>query len=147
MEDDQQCPDCEQMPNIYRYYLPLKDKIKRWCSSDEMCHEMLAHWKMRDVWLNKSGTSYPVNEIWDGSRFKELQWFWNPDSRCSLPHTCSSCGSINSMKGISVSDPINLVCHKCGFEEKIYPNIVNGDPRNIALIGHWDGWQLSLIHI
>ena len=21
------------------------------------------------------------------------------------------------------------------------PKLVNGDPNNIALIGHWDGWQ------
>ena len=106
-----------------------------------MCHEMLAHWKMKNVWLDKSGTSYPVNEIWNGARFKELQWFWNPDSRWSLPHICKSCSAINSIEGVSINDPIDLVCPKCDFKERIIPNIVHGDPRNIALIGHWDGWQ------
>jgi len=35
---------------------------------------------------------------------------------------------------------------KCQINE-IVPKFVNGDPRNIGLIGHWDGWQPGFGHV
>ena len=55
-------------------YLPLKDKIARWCGNAEFCHKITAHWEEREHWLNveqhATGLGYlPKNEIWDGNRF------------------------------------------------------------------------------
>eukprot|EP00111_Clytia_hemisphaerica_P012099 TCONS_00035538-protein len=137
---DEQCPHCDVTPSVDRYYLPIKDKINRWFLSDDMAEKMLAHWRDRDVWLGKSGVSYPVNEIWHGSRFKELQWFWDTDCRWPLPHICTNCHSYINLNG-NQSETIDVTCYHCYKEETIQPKFVHGDPRNIALIGHWDGWS------
>ena len=32
-------------------------------------------------------------------------------------------------------------CEECGTKEDYQPKFVRGEPQNITLIGHWDGWQ------
>ena len=34
-----------------------------------------------------------------------------------------------------------ITCPECGTRWKQGPSYARGDPHNIALIGHWDGWQ------
>ena len=34
-----------------------------------------------------------------------------------------------------------LQCDECGTKIDYQAKFVRGEPRNIALIGHWDGWQ------
>jgi len=41
------CTDC-----IKYVYLPLKDKIARWCSNAKFCHKITAHWTEREHWLH-----------------------------------------------------------------------------------------------
>ena len=77
-------------------YLSLKDKIVRWCDND---HKMTAHWTEKEHWLNAEqlGTRIgflPKNEIWDGNRFSEFSWFWDPSSRWTLPAKCPFCQSV-----------------------------------------------------
>ena len=36
---------------------------------------------------------------------------------------------------------VSLECQQCFNKFDSNVKVVTGDPRNIALIGHWDGWQ------
>jgi hypothetical protein len=38
-------------------------------------------------------------------------------------------------------DGYNVKCSECGTVQDHMPLFTNGNPCNIALIGHWDGWQ------
>ena len=127
-------------------YLPLRYKIKQWCSSPIFCEKMTAHCKEKDHWLNS--TDYNIKkEIWDGSRFAELSWFWDPLCEWTLPVLCPFCRAVTS--GSRVEElasqqnnmHITVHCHECHMRFDCEVRKANGDPRNIALIGHWDGWQ------
>ena len=39
------------------------------------------------------------------------------------------------------SENVTIHCPHCHYEFSYLPQCAYGDPRNIALIGHWDGWQ------
>ena len=34
-----------------------------------------------------------------------------------------------------------VVCRACGFEQEVKEEFARGDPRNIAFLLHWDGFQ------
>ena len=91
-------------------------------------------------------------EIWDGNRFHELRWFWNPEAKWLLPTRCNVCREIISAEIISevlhvdkermlTEENINIKCPNCATRFYHCPKYARGDPRNIAFIGHWDGWQ------
>lgn len=42
-----------------------------------------------------------MKEIWDGKRFAELSWFWDPDKEWLLPVRCPMCSSVISAEEIS----------------------------------------------
>lgn len=57
----------------------------------------MAHWSSRDQWFNRSVEhEHPgQSELWHGSRFRELSWYWNPDEsyeevffRSIIPGVC-----------------------------------------------------------
>ena len=77
-------------------YLPLADKVIRWCSDKDFCRKMTAQWREKDRWLNVEGGSAIKWEIWDGDRFCELSWFWDPEERWILPTRCPVCRSVVS---------------------------------------------------
>lgn len=66
---------------------------------------MTAHWRQKERWLNKLGEQWPKSEIWDGSRFAELSWYWDPDSEWLLPVRCPTCCSVVSPKEITKQIP------------------------------------------
>lgn len=117
--------------------------------SPKVCEKMLAYWYARDVWLNKTGTTFPVKEIWHGSHFKELQWFWDPSSTWLSPHQCKECNHIQSINDfVTGNNNLCIECPQCGCNSTIESQYAHGDPRNIGLIGHWDGWQPAFfLHI
>lgn len=85
-------------------------------------------------------------EIWDGTRFAELQWFWNPEEQWKLPAQCPSCKGVISVANIESFPDGNsghklVTCPFCrgSFAHKI--ELASGDPRNTAYILHWDGFQ------
>lgn len=142
---DDNCRYCGKQGNIPYYYLSILDKVKRWCMSPAMCQKMTAHCQEKDHWLNKENNNVwgwtHKNEIWDGTRFSELSYFWNPDNEFVLPVYCPHCGIV-----ISASDVINspsvfgqgvqiVTCPGCynSFHTEIHTT--NGDPRNLAYIG------------
>ena len=77
-------------------YLSLRDKIVRWCQDSVFCQKMTAHWLEKDHWMYDKGGYYVRNEIWDGSRFAELAWFWDPSCEWVLPAFCPSCKCVVS---------------------------------------------------
>ena len=108
---------------------------------------MIAHWQQKEHWLYRSCSSVqPYNEIWDGLRFHELRWFWNPQERWLLPVRCPLCTEIISTDTLALitaeqNAPSHIECIYCYRRFSYCPKYAYGDPRNIALIGHWDGWQ------
>jgi len=143
LSPEENCPSCEADPQLMRYYLPLKTKLQLWFSSPKMCTDMLAHWRSKDTWLHSDGPTYPLKELWDGTRFKELKWFWDPNCSWPLPHKCKDCNQyINLFKyNVVAGTPFDLICPDCGTQDQIIASFSKGDPRNIGLIGHFDGWQ------
>ena len=142
---DATCRHCGKKGSIKYYYLGLSDKIRTWFSDIAMCKKMLAHWENKENWIAGCGPNFTLKELWDGARFNELSWFWNPESEWMLPYKCTFCGNIISASDITAS-PENggvytVQCVECGVREGHQPKFAHGDPRNIALIGHWDGWQ------
>ena len=79
LKGDDACDICGEKGTVPYYYLSIIDKIKTWCSDETTCDRMLAHWKDRDTWLR--GGASVLREVWHGSRFKELSWFWDPSSK------------------------------------------------------------------
>jgi len=74
------------------YYLGLPTKVKNWFKNKEMCTKMLSHWFARSNWLGCSCSNAQKSEIWDGERWVELQWFWDPNSTWTiLPTLCPFC--------------------------------------------------------
>lgn len=57
---------------------------------------MTAHWEQRDYWLppvKKEGWGFGLKrEFWDGKRFLELSYFFNPDQEWVLPVRCPQMG-------------------------------------------------------
>lgn len=99
---NQACRNCGRKGKIKYYYLGLKSKVKLWCSDMETCQKAMGHWEEKDHWLvteeghnshdNESDTFY--NEIWDGERFSELSWFWNPNSSGYCQHGALKGGAV-----------------------------------------------------
>ena len=74
------CRHCGQKGKLKYYYLGLEGKVKQWVSSPEMCRKMTSHWQEKEHWLRRE-RGWPVKkEIWDGDRFCELSWFWDPNA-------------------------------------------------------------------
>lgn len=65
---------------------------------------MTAHWTDRKNWLYDTAAESnhkTYNEIWDGSRFHDLSWFWDPEAEWLLPTRCSVCRKVISAAVIS----------------------------------------------
>ena len=55
---------------------------------------------MIELWDEKEHWIQGEKEIWDGERFNELKWFWNPDSHWMLPMKCQYCDNVISVDEI-----------------------------------------------
>lgn len=139
------CRHCGKEGSIKFYYLGISDKIQLWCANHTMCKKMMGHWDEKEHWIKGQGPNFILKEIWDGARFNEISWFWDPDSQWMLPIKCQLCGNILSIDEIKAfpkeEERCVITCPECGTRWKQGPSYARGDPRNIALIGHWDGWQ------
>ena len=86
------CNHCGKRGYLKYYYLGLKAKVKNWFQDPEMCRKMLSHWNEREHWLGRTDSYDNKRELWDGKRWVELQWFWDPNSTWVLPTLCTLCG-------------------------------------------------------
>lgn len=143
---DEPCPHCGNLGTIPYYYLGLPDKVKKWCSSPQMCKKMTAHWSQRDHWLPdemKEGWGWPVkHEIWDGTRFANLASFWDPNAVWILPVRCTYPGCNTIICATEMVDAPEaggglkkIKCSACGTIFHHSPREACGDPRNIAYCG------------
>jgi len=124
-------------------YLPLRNKILLWCQDASFCVKMTAHWQEKDHWISSSTiNNRRRKELWDGERFAELAWFWDPQCNWVLPTRCPLCSQVISSEFINgaIGSVVSLICPACHKKFQHCVQSANGDPRNIALIGHWDGW-------
>ena len=144
------CPHCGKSGTIPFYYLGLGPRVNLWASDPLFCKKMLSHWFERDHWIlqeSQDGWGFETKtEIWDGTRFAELQWFWNPEEQWKLPAQCPCCKGVISVANIESFPDGNsgdklVTCPFCrgSFAHKI--ELASGDPGNIAYILHWDGFQ------
>ena len=145
------CQYCQKPGLIQYHYLKLADKVQRWCSNKDFCSKMTYHWLYKDKWMQGPGSNVTYDEIWDGSRFSELSWFWNREKQWILPVRCTFCSKIvgteeirSAMQRMSLStcaSTLPITCPYCFTKFNHIPRYARGDPRNLALIGHFDGWQ------
>ena len=136
------CRHCGEKGSIPYYYLGLKGKIKRWVSHPDVCYRMLSHWREKEHWLNRHGGWHTKKELWDGERFAELSWFWDPNSEWCLPVRCQypGCSNIISAQTILSADESEdgyreIKCDCCQSTFQVQAKYVKGDPRNIAFVG------------
>ena len=142
------CSHCGSKCYLTYYYLGLKNKVKNWFGSKSLCEKMLSHWKEQGHWLGRDESWSLKREIWDGQRWVDLQWFCDPDKTWPLPTLCPSCGIPVSADHL-ISSPANgsadgvriVECRECLETFQHTMKFANGNPLNLALIGHWDGWQ------
>ena len=137
---------CGKEGTIPYYYLSVIDKVKRWCSSLTMCRNITAHWREKSHWLPaqwKEGWGWPCKkEFWDGTRFSQLSYFWDPNAEWILPVRCpeNGCGTVISadellsspVAGDQVDNTRLVECPSCQNIFRHVPQQVKGDPRNIA---------------
>lgn len=109
---------------------------------------MLGHWLEKEHWLENVESWHLKKEIWDGNRWSELQWFGNPENVWVLPPWCVHCNIPISTDHLINSPDCDrqgafkiVECPVCleNFEHCI--KMAKGSPLNLALIGHFDGWQ------
>ena len=140
------CNHCGKRGYLKYYYLGLKAKVKNWFQYPEMCRKMLSHWNEREHWLGRTDSYDNKRELWDGKRWVELQWFWDPNSTWVLPTLCTLCGMPVSAEHLkNLQDCPNaskeVECQSCFEMFKHFIKTTHGSPLNLALVGHWDGWQ------
>ena len=105
--------------------------------SDPMfCNRMLSYGFEKDHWLGQEiheGWGFESkSEIWDGRRFSELQWFWNPKV-ISVQYISSSPDGTDGQK--------LKTCLSCAVT---FPHViqkVTGDPRNLANLLLCEGFK------
>lgn len=144
-KSDQKCRHCGKVGKTKYYYLSLRNKIEKWCANKDMCEKMTAHWREKDHWFYSQEPYYPLKEVWDGTRFAELSYFFDKEKETLVPVKCTFCTSVIPATeiccGLDVGeDKVEVQCDDCGTLQTCQKTFVKGDPRNITLMGHWDGW-------
>lgn len=88
----QPCPHCGKEGTIPYYYIGVNSKLKLLCKDPEMCRKMTCHMKEKDHWFYENSSEdwgWEIKkELWNGKRFSQLSWFWNPDESWTLPVFC-----------------------------------------------------------
>ena len=139
------CKYCGKQGTIKYYYLSISDKIQQWCANEAMCKKMMAHWEDKGHWMQGEGANFTLKEVWDGSRFNELSWFWNPESNWMLPVKCTFCKTVISVDEILAFPEKDgkhvITCDECGTQWIHAPIFTTGDPRN----SDWSlGWVAAI---
>ena len=94
-------------------------------------------WEEKEHWLHHEGPWFPLKEIWDGSRFSEVSWFWDSDSEWFVPNFsfCSSLLSAEEIQGSPYEGHhYSVTCSDCGSANIRGGEKDRGDPKNIVLI-------------
>ena len=89
------CPKCDKPREKRIDYYVLGLCFDSWFSTAEKCKRLLGHWEDKNEWFNKNPEE-DINliELWHGSRFRELSFFWDCKKTMLLPSYCTSCVSV-----------------------------------------------------
>ena len=71
-------------------YIPLHQQLSLLTKSHSLCLDLLTMWHNKKRWLGKQQNEQLeyVNEFWDGTKCREYQQFWDPNSAYELPIIC-----------------------------------------------------------
>ncbi|MCO5615146.1 hypothetical protein L7F22_069435 [Adiantum nelumboides] len=157
----ERCPTCSKPRKemIKFHYIPLIEQLKKLCLSESYCHDFLGMWRARSSWLGKEVAETPtyIHEFWDGEKTRLYQEFWDPDAYWEAPVLCCNefCNMSyrafpTALKSQELHSAWNecskeyiFKCTKCRHLIKRKQQFVKGDPRNFALMLHWDGFQAA----
>ncbi|KAL3686455.1 hypothetical protein R1sor_009029 [Riccia sorocarpa] len=110
-------------------YLAIGGIIRNLCSYRTLCHSMLSMWRARERWISADrdpAPSFPIMDWWDGTKAKEIAWFFDSRSEFELPVVCQSCYEVyqaHPIKCEELSDEFNFsqdsqayefACSSCG---------------------------------
>ncbi|MCO5577982.1 hypothetical protein L7F22_031820 [Adiantum nelumboides] len=157
----ERCPQCsKQRRDVMSFhFISLIGQLQLLCKSETLCYDFLRMWRSKERWINQPPSAYPdhINEYWDGEKIRIYQDFWNPDKEWEAPIICEDpkclrahrafpkelmCKSLQ--KGWSSEQGEYIFrCSKCGKEQHARKTFIKGDPRNFALLLHWDGFQAA----
>ncbi|KAL3693278.1 hypothetical protein R1sor_006929 [Riccia sorocarpa] len=136
-------------------YIPISAMLKMVCRSRTHCHSMLTMWRARHRWFRPQegdiAPSFPIRNWWDGTKAKESSWFWDPEQTWELPVVCTTCLEVYQAFPVkcqellahfdNTSRTYDFVCKSCGTQVTSEAKWAQGDPRNVPLLAHWDGFQ------
>ncbi|MCO5569490.1 hypothetical protein L7F22_023203 [Adiantum nelumboides] len=140
-------------------YIPIGPQLKLLVKSRTFCHELLTLWRNKDRWLQQdaihSGKS--IVDFWDGTKFQEVKDFWNPSKYyellvvCNTPSCKKAYTAFSNCKRSRILDTAfdatnfeyRFLCSECRQWIVSKKRLCQRDPRNIALLVHWDGFQTS----
>ena len=144
---EDKCPNCDKVRDKCTDYYVLGLNVD---SIANKLNDHLAHWEERDEWFNLDNITVPYKEVWHGSRFRELSFFWDEERESCLPTCCPNCSNIISLdEMVEASDEnrllpddyVELSCTECSFEFVHIVQTVKGNKLNQAFIFHEDGFN------
>ncbi|MCO5606008.1 hypothetical protein L7F22_060195 [Adiantum nelumboides] len=140
-------------------YIPIGPQLNLLTKSNTFCHEMLNIWRRKQQWLPKGSNNQQgrIIDFWNGSKFKEVKDFWDPMASYELPVVCSNvaCNKVYTtfptskrhealQRGWDDDKAVyDFTCSECLEDIQCKRKMQRGDPRNVALLLHWDGFQTS----
>ena len=145
-----QCPNCDKSKNECTDYFVLGLNLESVFSSASKFTDHMAHWEEREDWFNINDITVPYKEVWHGSRFRDLSFFWDEEVESCLPTRCPNCSNIistdelseaNGRDRIEPGDRIHLSCNECTFDFVHNVESVKGNQLNQAFIFHEDGFN------
>ncbi|MCO5608601.1 hypothetical protein L7F22_062814 [Adiantum nelumboides] len=158
LECCEKCAICEKARKsmLSFDYIPIGPQLELLTKSSTYCQELLNLWRHKENWIKGDAMSEQrrIVDFWDGLKFQEVKEFWNPLATYKLPVVCPSpyckktyttfptCKRSKALRH-HVGEEYNFVCIECKENIKCKKNFQKGDPRNVALLLHWDGLQTS----
>jgi len=143
------CPDCGKEWHKCVDYFVLGLHLEDYFLNEETIRDHLEHWNKREEWLNKEELNVNVKEVWHGTRFRELSYFWDADVETYLPVYCPNCETVISLKemddsvrpGLTLDSPVPLSYPQCAFDFIHIAETMKGCALNQAFIFHEDGFN------
>ncbi|KAL3676301.1 hypothetical protein R1sor_026249 [Riccia sorocarpa] len=94
------------------------------------CHSMLSMWRAKHRWFMPDETAvnvvltFPIKDLWDGTKTKEISWFWDSGKTWELPVVCAACQDVYQafpakcqmlITNFNVNTKTyNFICESCG---------------------------------
>ena len=89
------CLRCNKPRNDCIDYYVLGLGFEDWFVTNERCSDLLGHWEDKSTWFNVSpNDDISLIELWHGSRYRELSYFWDSSKETLLPTHCTHCNGV-----------------------------------------------------